>query len=59
MRDLIKEKVREAEQLAARSTDGSATQEGWMCVAQSWRLIGERLIKEPTTEENSTILILH
>lgn len=59
MRDLILEKVREAEELATQSTDGSATQQGWMRVANSWRLIAERLLAKRTGEENATIVILH
>ncbi|HLY06337.1 MAG TPA: hypothetical protein VKR31_11375 [Rhizomicrobium sp.] len=59
MRDLILEKVREAEELAAQSTDGSATQQGWMRVASSWRLIAERLLADRTGEDDSTIIVLH
>ena len=59
MRDLILEKVREAEELAAHSKEGSATKEGWINVANSWRLLAERLLPEPAAEVDSTILILH
>ena len=59
VRHLILEKVREAEELAAHSKEGSATKEGWTSVANSWRLLAERLLSEPAPEDDSTILILH
>ena len=51
MRELVLEKVREAEQLAAQAQDGSATRAGWMRVARSWRLLAERTIAERTGGE--------
>jgi len=58
MRDLIIQKAREAEELAAHSTDGSATREGWMRVAHSWRLIADRLLADPSGDDEATIVIL-
>jgi len=51
LRDLIMKKVREAEQLAAHSQNGSATQAAWMRLAESWRLMAERMIAERTGED--------
>ena len=59
MRDLLIEKAREAEELAEQSTDGSATQEGWLSVAQSWRLLAERISADQTGEEDLIIRVLH
>ena len=59
MRDLIIQKVREAEELASHSTAGSATQQGWLRVANSFRLIAERLLSERPGEDDPTILVLH
>ena len=58
MRELVLEKVREAEQLAAQAQDGSATRAGWMRVARSWRLLAERMIAERTGKD-VPIRILH
>lgn len=59
MRNLLIEKAREAEELAEQSMDGSATQEGWLSVAQSWRLLADRIFADQTGEEDIVIRVLH